>query len=635
MQTRTVTGLVRRGSGQPWADAKVHFYLEGTYTTDTVFPPDRVEVVTNEQGEYSATLFCNSEALTPARWRCVEPGSDPFFFTLVPGGTPISIIMLRAAGDAPLSPDDPAYAVLQDALEVGDAETLEAAKAYTDEQAPDLSNYQPRSERNQPGGYAGLDAGGLVPDVRLPSTIARDSEVTAAVGAEAAARTSADAALQVNIGAEASARADADSAINAALALIPSTYAPLVSAALTGGPTAPTLDAANSSTAIATTAFVHAVATAILGAPPSTLDTLTELASALGNDPNFAATITTLIGTKLSKSANLTDLTNPAAARAALALVIGTHVQAYSAALAQIAALAPNNGDILQLVAGLWTNRTPAQFKTDLVLAKADVGLPNVDNTSDANKPVSTAQQTALDAKANQSALTSHTGNVANPHAVTKAQVGLSNVTNNPQLVSINGDTTQAQTVVGADDIAVATTGGATTVRRQARSGGPAGWMFPFGNFYNATTGLISSANQVRVARLYLPMRLTVASIHFHISTAFAGGLCSVGVYSDDGTTLLIDSGAKSTTATGVVSTTLAATVTLGPGWYWVAYTCDNATSAISGTPASANPSAVLNAGTGQVGAAANASAAGVLPATLGTVTSSNVVGAVYVKVQG
>jgi hypothetical protein len=34
-------------------------------------------------------------------------------------------------------------------------------------------------------------------------------------------------------------------------------------------------------------------------------------------------------------------------------------------------------------------------------LAKADVGLGNVDNTSDANKPVSTATQTALDLKAN------------------------------------------------------------------------------------------------------------------------------------------------------------------------------------------------------------------------------------------
>lgn len=36
-----------------------------------------------------------------------------------------------------------------------------------------------------------------------------------------------------------------------------------------------------------------------------------------------------------------------------------------------------------------------------VTLTKTDVGLANVDNTSDANKPVSTAQQTALDAKQN------------------------------------------------------------------------------------------------------------------------------------------------------------------------------------------------------------------------------------------
>jgi hypothetical protein len=38
--------------------------------------------------------------------------------------------------------------------------------------------------------------------------------------------------------------------------------------------------------------------------------------------------------------------------------------------------------------------------KAALTLVKGDVGLGNVDNTSDANKPVSTAQQTALDLKA-------------------------------------------------------------------------------------------------------------------------------------------------------------------------------------------------------------------------------------------
>ena len=42
-----------------------------------------------------------------------------------------------------------------------------------------------------------------------------------------------------------------------------------------------------------------------------------------------------------------------------------------------------------------------SQLKSDMGLTKSDVGLANVDNTSDANKPVSTATQTALNAKAN------------------------------------------------------------------------------------------------------------------------------------------------------------------------------------------------------------------------------------------
>jgi hypothetical protein len=66
----------------------------------------------------------------------------------------------------------------------------------------------------------------------------------------------------------------------------------------------------------------------------------------------------------------------------------------------------------------------------NVTLAKADVGLSNVDNTSDANKPVSTAQQTALDLKANLASPT-FTGNVtlgnSTPtsalHAASKAYV--------------------------------------------------------------------------------------------------------------------------------------------------------------------------------------------------------------------
>lgn len=42
----------------------------------------------------------------------------------------------------------------------------------------------------------------------------------------------------------------------------------------------------------------------------------------------------------------------------------------------------------------------------EVILTKTDVGLSNVDNTSDANKPVSTAQQAALDSKADRQTIT-------------------------------------------------------------------------------------------------------------------------------------------------------------------------------------------------------------------------------------
>jgi hypothetical protein len=62
----------------------------------------------------------------------------------------------------------------------------------------------------------------------------------------------------------------------------------------------------------------------------------------------------------------------------------------------------------------------------DVVLTKSDVDLANVDNTSDADKPVSTATQTALNLKANLASPT-FTGTVS---GISKAMVGLSNVDN-------------------------------------------------------------------------------------------------------------------------------------------------------------------------------------------------------------
>ena len=63
-------------------------------------------------------------------------------------------------------------------------------------------------------------------------------------------------------------------------------------------------------------------------------------------------------------------------------------------------------------------------------VTKSQVGLGNASNTSDADKPVSTAQATAIaDAKAAgtaaKTAIDNHAGRKDNPHAVTRAQLGL------------------------------------------------------------------------------------------------------------------------------------------------------------------------------------------------------------------
>jgi hypothetical protein len=88
------------------------------------------------------------------------------------------------------------------------------------------------------------------------------------------------------------------------------------------------------------------------------------------------------------------------------------------------------------------------------LLVKADVGLDQVDNTSDANKPVSTAQATAIGLKADASALTAHTGNVSNPHAVTKAQVGLGSVDNTSDAGKPVSTAQAASIATKADDAA-------------------------------------------------------------------------------------------------------------------------------------------------------------------------------------
>jgi hypothetical protein len=97
----------------------------------------------------------------------------------------------------------------------------------------------------------------------------------------------------------------------------------------------------------------------LIDGAPAALNTLNELAAAVNDDASYASTITTALGTK-----------------------------------------APID--------------SPTFTGTVSGITKTHVGLGNVDNTTDAGKPVSTAQQTALDLKANLSGPT-FTGTVVLP----------------------------------------------------------------------------------------------------------------------------------------------------------------------------------------------------------------------------
>lgn len=79
--------------------------------------------------------------------------------------------------------------------------------------------------------------------------------------------------------------------------------------------------------------------------------------------------------------------------------------------LTTIAGLTPSNDDFMQRKSNAWANRTVAQVKVDLA-------INNVDNTSDANKPVSTATQTALDAKQDENGVDTTIWRVVNTSSV-------------------------------------------------------------------------------------------------------------------------------------------------------------------------------------------------------------------------
>jgi len=191
----------------------------------------------------------------------------------------------------------------------------------------------------------------------------------------------------------------------------------LASPTFTGTPTLPTgtiavtQTVADNSTKVATTAFVRGEVTALVNSATATLDTLGEIATALGNDANLSATLTTSIGLKapLASPTFTGTVTIPTGA----SITAPTGLVKGDVGLGNV----DNTSNATERAAtATLTNKTLTSpvINTPTGIVKGDVGLGSVDNTADTAKPVSTVQQTALDLKANLASPT-FTGTVTVP----------------------------------------------------------------------------------------------------------------------------------------------------------------------------------------------------------------------------
>ncbi len=250
-----------------------------------------------------------------------------------------------------------------------------------------LEDYIPLNTKSQPGGVAALDSDGKVPDSQIPAGIARDSEVfssiTAAInnlvdGAPGALDTLNELAAAIND--------DSNYATTLTSALATKANLADVTSALETK--ANSTDVTTAISAAASTAASDATSKANAAQAAATAAAATD-ATAKANAAQAAAETTA--------AADATAKANAAQAAATEAAATDATAKANAAQLAAettAAADATTKANAAQAAAG-----TEADTKVSTAIAaltKSSVGLANVDNTSDANKPVSTAQATAI-----------------------------------------------------------------------------------------------------------------------------------------------------------------------------------------------------------------------------------------------
>lgn len=265
-----------------------------------------------------------------------------------------------------------------------------------------------------------------------------------------------------------------------------------------------------------------------------------------------------------------------------------------------------------------------------VVLAKGDVGLDQVQNTSDANKPVSTATQTALNAKVSTSGatfagrlaiytdttglvlqsgganLSTDTTLVANSDAKVptekavktyvdgtgNAKAAKSTLTAKGSLYVATAASTPAELLVGADKTLLMADAAAgpgvkwATVNQIRAAIGLAPVVAPASGERFIPTGWQAQStanmgnNSGRLAPFLVDAAFTLNELNAAVTTAGeAGSTFRFMLYGDTGNAypgaLLFEAGGLSTAAIGTVTTTLS--LLLNPGLYWLGGVCQNA----------------------------------------------------------
>lgn len=261
--------------------------------------------------------------------------------------------------------------------------------------------------------------------------------------------------------------------------------------------------------------------------------------------------------------------------------------------LTAIAALSPSNDDIIQRKAGAWTNRTIAQYKTDLAYTAAEVGAIAV-TLPDAKGDILTA--TAAD---------------------TPARLG---VGSNGQVLTANSATS-----TGLEWATPSSGGGApfAVIPRAA--------YIQAGGAITVRSSKAATLNAMYLLPIPILSAATVSAIAFELTNSTVGAVARLGFYASNASylpdALIVDLGTFTADTTGARTVT-GLSQALSAGVPWVAITFQTAAPNVRHcagfNPYVSSASFPSGTGTGWNIAYAQTGVSGALPANVGTIVDTD-----------